>query len=78
MSDYLDSLYTKSLSLVHRCQREKVSMSLLITVLNLIHQRLIKNRADLNKFLTMKARNYPIYDSQVEKVKEMIHDSFLL
>ncbi len=78
MSDYVDSLYSKSLSLVYKCQREKVSMSLLINVLNLMHQRLIKNRADLDKFLRMKARNYPIYDSQVDKVKEMIHDSFLL
>jgi len=66
----------KSIPLIRRCMREKVSISLLLSTLKLMDMGLIKEVEDLNSFLEKRIEINPnrLYD--VEKIKGMILNSY--
>ncbi len=65
-------IFEKSIPLIHRCMKEKVSISLLLSTLKLMNMGLIKEVEDLNSFLEKRIELNPNRLQDAEKIKGMI------
>ncbi|MCK4972238.1 MAG: hypothetical protein KAS52_02895 [Candidatus Heimdallarchaeota archaeon] len=65
-------IFEKSIPLIRRCMKEKVSISLLLSTLKLMDMGLIKEVEDLNSFLEKRIEINPNRIHDVEKIKGMI------
>ncbi len=69
-------IFQKSIPLIHRCMREKVSISLLLSTLKLMDMGLIKEAEDLNSFLEKRIEINPNRIHDVEKIRGMILNNY--
>ncbi len=70
--------FAKSINLIHRCRREKISLLLLLNTLRLIDKGQIKKMDDLNNYLEDRTDSYPKYIQDAEKIKKMLEESYIL
>lgn len=78
-SDNLSSyISAKSINLIRRCRREKISVLLLLNTLRLIDKGQIKKMGDLNNYLEDRIDSYPKYIQDAEKIKRMLKESYIL
>ena len=73
---YTSSIFERSLPLIRKCREENISIDLLMTTLRLIDRGILKNQQDIDFYLSKRAKNSPLYQSQAQKIKEMIVSSF--
>lgn len=71
-------IFAKSINLIHKCRREKISTLLLFNTLRLIDKGLIKNLEDLNDYLEERIDSYPKYIQDAEKIKKILEESYIL
>lgn len=65
-------IFENSIPLIHRCMKEKVSISLLLSTLKLMDMGLIKEVEDLDSFMEKRVEINPNRLQDVEKIKSMI------
>ncbi|MCE7738434.1 MAG: hypothetical protein KAU62_00020 [Candidatus Heimdallarchaeota archaeon] len=69
-------VFEKSIPLIHKCLRDRVSITLLLSTLKLIERGYIKGEKDLDSFMEKRKELNPKYIEDAEKVKELILESY--
>ena len=69
-------IFEKSIPLIRRCMKEKVSISLLLSTLKLMDMGLIKEVEDLNSFMKKRVEINPNRLQDVEKIRSMILNNY--
>ncbi len=69
-------IFEKSIPLIRRCMKEKVSISLLLSTLKLMDMGLIKEVEELNTFMDQRVEINPNRLQDVEKIKGMILNNY--
>ncbi len=69
-------IFRKSLPLINECLKEKISITLLLSTLQLMDRGLIKEEEDLESFLRNRKELNPQKSYDVERIKEMILKSY--
>ncbi len=69
-------VFRKSLPLINECLKEKISITLLLSTLQLMDRGLIKEEEDLESFLRNRKELAPQKSYDVERIKEMILKSY--
>ncbi len=69
-------IFEKSIPLIRRCMKEKVSISLLLSTLKLMDMGLIKEVEDLNSFMEKRIEINPNRLHDVERIKGMILNNY--
>ena len=69
-------IFAKSIPLIRRCMREKISVSLLLSTLKLMDMGLIKEVEDLDNFMEKRIEINPNRINDVEKIRSMIAASY--
>ncbi|MHA1259732.1 MAG: hypothetical protein ACTSSG_13120 [Candidatus Heimdallarchaeaceae archaeon] len=64
--------FETSIPLVRKCLNEKMSISLLLSTLQMMAKGYIKEKDELEKFMSKRAELNPSKTSEVEKIKDMI------
>lgn len=76
--NYSSYISAKSINLIHKCRREKISVLLLLNTLRLIDIGQIKKMDDLNNYLEDRTDSYPKYIQDAEKIKRILKESYIL
>ena len=71
-------IFAKSINMIHKCRREKISTLLLFNKLRLIDKGFIKNLGDLNNYLKDRIDSYPKYIHDAEKIKKILEENYIL
>lgn len=71
-----NDVFERSIPLIHKCIRDKVSVTLLLSTLKLLERGYIKEIEDLDSFMQRRKEINPKYSNDIEKVKEMILQSY--
>ena len=71
-----NGVFEKSIPLIHKCLKDRVSITLLLSTLKLIERGYIKEEEDLNEFMKRRKEINPKYSEDAEKIKELILDSY--
>ncbi len=69
-------VFEKSIPLIHKCLRDRVSITLLLSTLKLMERGYIKGEKDLDSFMEKRIELNPRYIEDAEKVKELILESY--
>ena len=69
-------VFKKSIPLIHECLNERVSITLLLSTLQLIDRGLITEEEELNAFMRKRMELNPKSTYDVEKVKDLILKSY--
>ena len=69
-------VFEKSIPLIHKCLKDRVSITLLLSTLKLIERGYIKEEKDLEIFMQKRKEINPKYTEDAEKVKELILESY--
>jgi len=69
-------VFEKSIPLIHKCLKDRVSITLLLSTLKLIERGYIKEEKDLETFMQKRKEINPKYTEDAEKVKELILESY--
>ena len=67
----------QAINLISKCRKNKLNVSLLITVLRLIDRGLIRHTDDLGKYLNKRVERSPRYNVDAKKIEEMLSSSIL-
>ena len=71
-----NKVFERSIPLIHQCLKDKVSVTLLLSTLKLLERGYIKEEEDLDTFMNRRKEINTKYTDDVEKVKEMILESY--
>jgi hypothetical protein len=71
-----NGVFEKSIPLIHKCLKDRVSITLLLSTLKLIERGYIKEEKDLESFMQKRTEINPKYTEDAEKVKELILESY--
>ncbi|MHA1217514.1 MAG: hypothetical protein ACTSSN_09325 [Candidatus Heimdallarchaeaceae archaeon] len=69
-------VFEKSIPLIHKCLKDRVSITLLLSTLKLMERGYIKGEEDLDSFMERRIELNPKYIEDAEKVKELILESY--
>ncbi|MCE7748898.1 MAG: hypothetical protein GPJ51_10895 [Candidatus Heimdallarchaeota archaeon] len=69
-------VFEKSIPLIHKCLKDRVSITLLLSTLKLMERGYIKGEEDLDSFMEKRKELNPKYTEDAEKVKELILESY--
>lgn len=69
-------VFEKSIPLIHKCLKDRVSITLLLSTLKLMERGYIKGEEDLDSFMEKRKELNPKYTEDAKKVKELILESY--
>ena len=69
-------VFEKSIPLIHKCLKDRISITLLLSTLKLVERGYIKGEEDLDSFMEKRIEINPKYTNDAEKVKELILESY--